>query len=713
VRGADVQTQRSRQPAAPLRPGEVGSRPDGLPTPSDTLRWRLLGALPDALVAGLAGFTISAVALLLLGAFRSVPVLVLGGAAGLTLARVAVAPLQVLPRGERAPTLLAVALCMLAAVVNAALSAEYLFVARDPAIYTAAARWLMDHPSLVIDAQAGVFGADPRLDPASPGFEAAPGGRIAVQGLPALPALLAVGGWVAGVDGLLRVNAVVGAVAALAVFGLVRRIAGGWAALGAMSVLLVSLPFLAFTRAAYTEPLTALFLIGGLGVLWRAIEERRPPRTLAAGAVLGSAVLVRVDGHLALVGLVVVAAVMIGAHPRVDGSAAARRQVSWRQGSRCAAALLSPVVLLGALALATLSRFGRTYLQLIRPELLTLGAGTVVVAACCTAALVTLRACPAARQVLLRHRRALGATGAAGVLLGFAVLATRPLWLISRHNAPTGFQRLGELQARLGLAVDPQRSYEEATLNWLAAYYGWPVVASGAIGLAWLTHRAIARPHLRLLPVVLMVLTVATVYLNRTGIFPDHIWAVRRFVPVVVPGLLLGTAVCLARLARIGRVGAVGAAAAWLGIVVSTAAVSAPLAGEAEHVGELRQIRTVCARLGPDAALLLDGGYPNLGYVQPVRSFCGVPVQTAPQLTPDLLARAQQAAAADGRTLHVGAVVGAFGTADRADSLTLVSALRTQLWEERFGAAPRAVVEHVRSVYLARVTPDGTLAPLR
>ena len=376
----------------------------------------------------------------------------------------------------------------------------------------------MDHPSLVIDTQIGVFGAHPGLEPGSPGFEAIADGRVAVQGLQGLPVLMAVGGWVAGEDALLRVNAFIGATVLLAVFGLVRRVAGSWPALGAMSALAVSLPFLAFTRSAYTEPLTTVFVVGGLGVLWRGIEERRPTCVLAAGTVLGSAALVRIDGYFALPCLVVVAAMMVAPGRRLGADARGRRT-----GVVDAAALLAPVVAISVLALATLVRYGQIYLRLIGPQLLALGAFTVILLLSCAAVLLWIRANPRVRAVLARARPGIGVAAGLAVLVGFAALASRPLWLVSRLNSPIGFQRLGELQARLGLTVEPERSYEEQTLNWLAAYLGWPVVVLGAVGLAWLTYRAIARSQLHLLPVVLVVLAVASVYLNRTGIFPDQI----------------------------------------------------------------------------------------------------------------------------------------------------------------------------------------------
>ena len=147
--------------------------------------------------------------------------------------------------------------------------------------------------------------------------------------------------------------------------------------------------------------------------------------------------------------------------------------------------------------------------------------------------------------------------------------------------------------------------------------------------------------------------------------------------------------------------------------MATAGAVSAPLAGKAEYIGELAEVRTVCARLGPDGALLLGGGYPNLGYVQPFRSFCAVPVQTVPELTPDLLAQAQHAAAADGRLLHVGVIVDAFTPADGPASLTLVTASRMQRWLKPFGAAPRGVEVYERSIYLGEVTPAGAVTPLR
>src|SRR5262249_15295673 len=153
---------------------------------------------------------------------------------------------------------------------------EDLYAMRDPSTYVATGQWLAHHPALPVDTEDAVFRAptQAKLYGYSAGFgdDYRPG-HVAAQGNHLLPALLAVVSRYGGEATMLRLNGLVGAVALLAMFGLVRRFAGDPFALAATAALAVSLPMLEFSRDAYTEPLSLLLLFGGLSVLWRAVES--------------------------------------------------------------------------------------------------------------------------------------------------------------------------------------------------------------------------------------------------------------------------------------------------------------------------------------------------------------------------------------------------------------------------------------------------------
>src|SRR5205823_4818897 len=144
---------------------------------------------------------------------------------------------------------------------------EDLYAQRDPSTYVATGQWLTHHSSLPVDAQDEVFQAatGAKLYGYSAGFGEDLGrdGYVAAQGDHLLPAYLAVVGWYGGERALIGMNALIGAAALLAMFGLVRRFAGDAFALAATAALGVSLPMVEFSRDAYTEPLALLLLFGG------------------------------------------------------------------------------------------------------------------------------------------------------------------------------------------------------------------------------------------------------------------------------------------------------------------------------------------------------------------------------------------------------------------------------------------------------------------
>src|SRR6202012_3538644 len=96
-------------------------------------------------------------------------------------------------------TLIAVVLLIAWCGYNVAHSAQDVFTERDPATYDVAGRWLMDHSSLKIPIQAGVFAPPAGTDSTAAGFGANPDGSLYAQGNHLLPALIAVSGWIFGV----------------------------------------------------------------------------------------------------------------------------------------------------------------------------------------------------------------------------------------------------------------------------------------------------------------------------------------------------------------------------------------------------------------------------------------------------------------------------------------------------------------------------------
>ena len=139
-------------------------------------------------------------------------------------------------------------------------------VRRDPGSYAMSATWLSTHGTILMPAHPQVFGApNSDLVLASQGFYTQ-GSHIIPQFMTGVPVLLSIGGWMAGLSGVLHGNALIGSFALLAFAGLATRLVGArWAPLAVLALAFVQ-PELDVMRATYSEPAGQLILLGGLAI---------------------------------------------------------------------------------------------------------------------------------------------------------------------------------------------------------------------------------------------------------------------------------------------------------------------------------------------------------------------------------------------------------------------------------------------------------------
>ena len=168
--------------------------------------------------------------------------------------------------------------------------------------------------------------------------------------------------------------------------------------------------------------------------------------------------------------------------------------------------------------------------------LVVIGAVTVVVAWAGREPIKARIGTPAGRLLL---SRVAGAT----VIVAFVVLLSRPWWMTARGEFDNLILRVAQ-QAQ-GLPVDGTRLYAEYTVNWQAMYFGWPTVILAVLGYVVLLYRLIRRSDYRLLGFLVMTLSLSALYLWTPQITPDQVWAMRRYVPVVVPGLIIAAVAAL------------------------------------------------------------------------------------------------------------------------------------------------------------------------
>ena len=664
---------------------------------------RVVASAPELVVSAVAGFALPAMVLLLAGHFSPGWVFPFGLAGAAAAVMVCGLGSERVDRRVVLCTVAAAGIAVAWLVVNSFFSAENFFAHRDPATYDLAGRWLMDHSRMPIATHPEIFGNPPGSGDASAGFgnTLSGAGHVYAQGNHLLPAMLAVVGWLFGTTAMLKANVAFGAIALFAFFGLARRVVTPPLALLAMTVVAVSMPMAFVSRDTYSEPLALLFLMGGLALLQRAVESGRVRDFALAGGVAGMAAPVRIDSDASLLAIIVMAALLL------VFCAPSRR----RHALACAGALLGAAAVPAVIGWVDVSQLSSGYYRDERHHILLLiEAGFLLLALLPAVVAVAWR--PGVQRWLrspaLPHRAIL-LFGAA--IVGTVVfLASRPLWMVA-HGKYLGF--LTDVQRRAGDAQDGSRTYNEQTVHWLAMYLGWPTVVLATAGYVLLVRRSIRQRSLAMAGMLTMGLGVTLLYLVSVQITPDQPWAMRRFVPVVLPLMVLAAvyAVCVllrqrARWVRV--VGALGAIAA----LVIPAVVTAPVAGVREEVGQRALIRSVCTQVGPRGAVLELDKPALSGYAQTLRSYCGVPSIGLPGATPAQLAQVQQTVQSNGRVLYAFSLDASAMPFVGGQTPAPFAAITTTRWPSTLHGPPTKAAKEPVTVYLARVRPDGFAEPV-
>ncbi|GLW96038.1 hypothetical protein [Microtetraspora sp. NBRC 16547] len=606
----------------------------------------------------LAGWLLAGLPLLLLGWFRPLPMALLGGGTAVLLCWYGLRRLPETVDALARHTAAVIGIALASGLFNGFLHGEQLLVRRDPATYAQYAIWMARHGSLPIPYGDGAFGGpDPALRFDSMGFYDFHG-AIVPQFMPGPPMLDGIGYWLGGVPGLLLVPPVLGALAVLVFAGTVARLAGGrWAPLAAL-VFAVSMPILYTSRTTFSEIPSLILLFGGMTLLLDARRRLRAGSgalTAAglAGLVFGLALLVRIDGLRDVLPVLAYAGLLIALR-RISGPPSpelARPDPSRRfPDGRLGAPLLAGLAVGGFCGFAACYLLARPYLEYLSGSLLPLlaiCAAVVVVTAVGTALAPRIAVRVAARRASQRRsggvtRRLPGARrwprlpewSAALVVLVMAGFAVRPWLQTVRRVAVTQEDQLTadfiqKAQMANRLPVDGTRLYYEDSLYWVIWYVGVPVVVLATIAAAVLARRLARGRGLEwLLPLAIIGWTTVTT-LWRPAITPDHPFAARRLVPVVIPGLILlavwGLRWARDRLRITGRGTRLAMTAGVLLLVVPPVVTSIGTAFSPVERGEAAAIARMCAAIPRDASVLIVERVTGDRFTQLVRGQCGIP----------------------------------------------------------------------------------------
>lgn len=346
-----------------------------------------------------------------------------------------------------------------------------------------------------------------------------PQGTVVEQFPHLYPTAIAIGYGMAGLTGARYTTLVCAVIGVLALYFLGARLIGHAAGAAASGLLAIHLVQVWHARIPNSEILAQGLLLAGLLALARAHQDDDDFFAPIAGLLLGLLMFARLDGVLA----VALATLGLAVH--------------WSVGGRVRAASVVPLALVGGLfalyLLTWLAPYGQWPKSWVKLNVVPL----TLLAVCALVALVLTARLRRDARVTIRIRRWLP-HGVAAVVIGLAAYA----WFVRKTGG--------------ALAV-----HDAESLRMFGWYVHPAAIAAALAGLVLVAPRAFWRD-----PAFFLVAcgTAISVF-YRIRIVPEHFWATRRFVPIILPAVLLGIATTLllpmaparreagARTARAGR----------------------------------------------------------------------------------------------------------------------------------------------------------------
>jgi hypothetical protein len=341
-----------------------------------------------------------------------------------------------------------------------------------------------------------------------------------------------------------------------------------------------------FAKFPMPEPLAMAAVWGGLVVLHRAAVNGDRRTAFLAGAILGLAGMARTETLL----FVIAAGVLAWA---------------WTSLRAPLAPLLVGFVLLASVSVLNGALSPSHHLAYLRNDLVLRSVG----------ARIWVRNQPNAARMV-------GAASGALAVLG--MLAAGMVGRRSGVGFVRGLLRLaGPLAIAAALVVYVRVggvAFVWRDLGWLAAYCSWPLLILAAVGapLAWRRGGT----AMRLAAFAWILATVVFVLNPRVTAYQP--WAIRRFVPLVIPGIAIAGGAALAWIAERPRGGArLVALAVGLVVVALEGRSVLPVHGRPYYVGSLALIDTIADRLPVNAIVAMDSAFADVQLQVPLWLIAG------------------------------------------------------------------------------------------
>lgn len=509
---------------------------------------------------------------------------------------------------------------------NGVNAAKHVQIERDGTQYLNAGKWIAAHGTLDVRPYVAPFTRTAPFLAASTGMNPR-GSHLEFSVSHVLPAILAEANDVGGNRLMFLSVPILGGISLLVFYLLAARLLRHpFAALAATATLAFTMPQIMFSRDGTVEIPTQVLLFSALWLLC----DRRTLRNLGTGfglgILLGLLAAIHGDGPVFLLGLPPIFAVLWLRSKHVD-----------RRALRVGIVGCSTGIAIGlALAGFDLFRWNRSYLSMLDANLERVaGAGALIVIASIGAARVHRRRPQVVATLRSRRTTASNVAFALVIAFGFGAWFVRPLVQKSHgeHNTTVALvQRLNQMP------IDGTRRYAELSVRWISWYIGPITLILGIVGAALLA-RLFVQGTLRAQPATtaLILAPPALVYVLYPSTTPDHVWAARRFLPAVLPGLILLAFALLCAVAR-DRDRAFLAERRFGVVVLAVMAAAYPLytirdvSQMTEQRGLFAVITDACTKLGRRSAVVI---LPELkapassvyrADPQTLRSFCDVPV---------------------------------------------------------------------------------------
>ncbi len=388
-------------------------------------------------------------------------------------------------------------------------------------------------------------------------------GAVVAQFPHLLSASVAIAYHLAGTMGAVRISGLWGVLGLLAVYFFGARLIGRLASFFAVVLLALNVVEVWYGRYPNAEVLMQTLLFGGLLALARTQQDDDPFFGWVAGLLMGLLIFLRFDAFLAI------------------AASAAGLALAWIVGRRLPRRAFI-VLVAGATVLGLAYYIGpmRAYFALYKWNLPSLPVGLGAAALGLLIVFMLGRVRAGVGDLIVRILPL-----ALGIVL--VLLAVYALFL----REPAG--KLTEWDAY------SLRTYREA-------YVYWPALVTAIAGCIMVTRREFWRDP----PFFLVFAAFALFFFYKIRVVPEQLWMARRFIPMVMPGMLLLASGAVfgpssPEFRRTVRRGV--AASAFLSFIGWQYAVAArPVAAHVEYRGVVKQIDQLARRFTPRDLILIE-----------------------------------------------------------------------------------------------------------